>query len=95
MRLDYSSVTISGELFERLLDDFQPDTVADLFDYLSIAPEEQRNIYPAYQAAEKAAKERQRTVSSNGSEKIVLKLGVPVTIKGLTESEIDACVAVF
>ncbi len=95
MKSDSSSVTIPSDLLERFLEDFQPATVADLFDYLSIDSEEQRKIYPAYQTAEKAAREKQRALSATGSEKIPLKMGVPVTIKGLNESEIDACVAVF
>lgn len=95
MKSDSSSATIPSELLERFLEDFQPATVADLFDYLSIDSEEQRKIYPAHQTAEKAAKEKQRALSATGSEKIALKMGVPVTIKGLSESEIDACVAVF
>lgn len=95
MKSDSSSVTIPSELFERLLEDFEPQTVADLFEYLSIDAEEQRKIYPAYQTAEKAAREKQRALSATGSEKIALKMGIPVTIKGLSEAEIDACVAVF
>ncbi len=90
-----SSVTIPSHLFERLLDDFKRKTVATLYDYLSIDPEEQEKIYPAYQIAEKAAKEKQRALSSTGAGKIVLKVEAAVTIRGLDETAIDACIEVF
>lgn len=95
MKNNTSSITIPSELFERLLDDYEPETVADLFDYLSIDPEEQRKIYPAYQVAERAAKEKQRALSAPGAGKIVMKVGDSLAINGLDEQAIDACVAVF
>ena len=94
-KLGDSSVTIPSELFERLLEDYEPQTVADLFEYLSIDPEGQREIYPAYQIAEKTAKEKRRSLSTTGTGKIVLKLGAVVTIHGLNEAAVDACVEVF
>ena len=95
MKSDHSSVTIPSELFELLLEEMQPGTDHILYDYLSIDPEEQRKIYPAYEIAEKAAKEKQRALSATGPGKITLKLGVALTIHGLNESAVDACVAAF
>ncbi len=95
MKADSSYVTISSSLLERLMDDYRPENVAELFDYLSIDPEEQRKIYPAYQIAEKAAKEKQRTLSAPGTGKIVMKVGDSIAIRALGEQAIDACVTVF
>lgn len=90
-----SSVAIPFDLFERLLGDMKPANTGKLFDYLQIGHGEQEKIHPAFREAEKAAREKQRALSTTGGGKIVLKAGTPVTIQNLGEKAIEGCVAVF
>ncbi len=90
-----SPVTISPELFERLLRDYWARTASDLHNFLPIDPQDEDKIERAYELAAKAAREKQRALSTTGRGKVPIRLGTRVTLRGLDEAAIDTCVAVF
>ena len=91
--MNSDTISIPTFLLDHLLSE------SNLHEWLIYLPsldvEDEPKVYPAYAVAERAAKEKQRAASTKGPEKIKLKTGQSVTIRGLGKEEIESCVAVF